>query len=392
MHEKHILAMLCCTLLLPWPIEAGVLFSEDFSYPDGPLVTVANGEWKTHSGTAGQALVSSGELKLSQSQSEDVSAPFPDGIQGPEQAAALYAAFKVTFSALPTGAKGGYFAHFKDGAATTGLRCRIFATTNGAAPGSFQLGIAAAASEASSMVAQNLKPGVSYKLVCRMALADNVCTLWINPTSEDRPSATSTDEATVKAVTAFAFRQSRSSGSGMGEVTVDNLKVATSFTETMLASAPVILSEPADCMAVQGGDAVFQVVATGAEPLWYQWFFNESELSGATTSALELAGVGPADAGVYQVIVSNAAGSTASAAVRLAVQPAELIIGISLDQAAGVRLDWPADPDQTYSIWAGDSFEADFSLLTAGLIFPEGAGLFRETHSEATRFYWICSP
>lgn len=237
MPGKCVRVLLSFVLLLPTLLNAGVLFTEAFSYPDGPLVTVADGRWKTHSGTPGQAEVDSGALHLSEKETEDVSAPFPSGLQGPSQTAALYASFKAVLTALPSGPKGGYFAHFKDAAATTGIRCRIFATTDGAAPGMFRLGIASAASTASSVVAQDLKLGVSCQVVCRMTLADNVCTLWINPVSESQPGASSSDTATAKSVAAFAFRQSRSGGSGMGELKVDDLRVATTFAEVRPASA-----------------------------------------------------------------------------------------------------------------------------------------------------------
>jgi len=239
MSAKRLGVLLSFILFLPTLLQAGVLFTETFSYPDGPLVTAAEGRWKTHSGTPNQTQVQSGALHLSEKNTEDISAPLGSEILGPDQIAALYAAFKAVFTGPPSGPKGGYFAHFKDGAATTGFRCRIFATTDGAAPGTFRLGIASAAGAASSVVPQDLKFGMSYQLVCRMTLADNSCTLWINPASERHPSATSSDKATAKSVVAFAFRQSRSSGSGMGELKVDDLRVATTFAEALPASAAI---------------------------------------------------------------------------------------------------------------------------------------------------------
>ncbi len=66
-------------------------------------------------------------------------------------------------------------------------------------------------------------------------------------------------------------------------------------------------------------------------------------------------------------------------------------IGISLDQAAGVASMASRSEPDLFNL-GGRFRRNDFSLLTAGLIFPEGAGLFRETLSAAARFYWICSP
>lgn len=255
MPSKCVGVLLSFVLFLPTLLNAGVLLTETFSYPDGPLVTVADGRWKTHSGTPSQAEVDSGALHLSEKKTEDVSAPFASGIQGPSQTAALYASFKAVFKSPPSGPKGGYFAHFKDAAATTGIRCRIFATTDGAAPETFRLGIASAASTASSVVEQDLKLGVWYQVVCRMTLADNVCTLWINPASENQPGTTASDKATAKSVAAFAFRQSRSGGSGMGELKVDDLRVATTFPEVHAASA-AFPAPPASRAAPKAGPIV----------------------------------------------------------------------------------------------------------------------------------------
>ena len=37
--------------------QASIVFSDDFAYDAGPLVSVSNGKWKTHSGTPEQAAV-----------------------------------------------------------------------------------------------------------------------------------------------------------------------------------------------------------------------------------------------------------------------------------------------------------------------------------------------
>ena len=112
--------------------HAEVLFSDNFTYPDGPLVTIAGARWSTHSGTAGQVEIVSGAIGLTQSKSEDVSAMLAGQPYLASSNAVLYARCVVSFQSLPKGPNGGYFAHFKDDA--TGFRGRVFATTNGAAP------------------------------------------------------------------------------------------------------------------------------------------------------------------------------------------------------------------------------------------------------------------
>jgi hypothetical protein len=236
---KFIIILPVClsSLIIVPAVPAAVILSEDFNYPDGPLVTVSEGRWKTHSGTGEQAAVVSGCLKLSQSLSEDVSALLDGEPYGVEQAEALYVGFLASFSALPSGANGTYFAHFKDASATAGFRGRIFATTNSASAGALRLGVAAAANNATDLLPVDLQLNTAYRVVCRMALSDNATTLWLNPASESDPSVTSTDMAVAKAITSFALRQSLSSGAGMGELAVDELVVATTFEEVVTASS-----------------------------------------------------------------------------------------------------------------------------------------------------------
>ncbi|HWQ92613.1 MAG TPA: LamG-like jellyroll fold domain-containing protein [Clostridia bacterium] len=72
--------------------------------------------------------------------------------------------------------------------------------------------------------------------------------------------------------------------------------------------APAILVQPGDQVALQGGRATFNVVATGSTPLYYQWQHNEVDIEGATNSAFEITNLQQTDAGSYSVIVSNSIG------------------------------------------------------------------------------------
>ncbi|HWI58095.1 MAG TPA: immunoglobulin domain-containing protein, partial [Bacillota bacterium] len=84
---------------------------------------------------------------------------------------------------------------------------------------------------------------------------------------------------------------------------------------------PAIITQPQNQNVIVGGNAAFTVTATGTAPLSYQWLrnglflSNGGTISGATSSALTLANVQPADAGNYTVIVSNAIGTSVTSAV-----------------------------------------------------------------------------
>lgn len=63
----------------------------------------------------------------------------------------------------------------------------------------------------------------------------------------------------------------------------------------------------------------FSVNATGTAPLAFQWRKDSQPLSDATNSTLTLTNVQPADAGIYSVVVSNAAGTNTSSGATLTV-------------------------------------------------------------------------
>ena len=84
---------------------------------------------------------------------------------------------------------------------------------------------------------------------------------------------------------------------------------------------PGITTQPQSQTVTQGQSASFFVVASGTATLSYQWSFNGTPLSGATSSTLTLDTVQSADAGSYTVVVANVAGSVTSAVAALTVIP-----------------------------------------------------------------------
>jgi len=84
-------------------------------------------------------------------------------------------------------------------------------------------------------------------------------------------------------------------------------------------SVPIIELSPEDAAVPEGGDAEFSVTAAGANPLFYQWYWNDEVLDLATNRWLSLSNVTTALEGEYRVQVSNALGSTPSEPARLTV-------------------------------------------------------------------------
>ncbi len=85
---------------------------------------------------------------------------------------------------------------------------------------------------------------------------------------------------------------------------------------------PSIVNDPASQSVIEGAPVSFSVTAVGSLPLSYQWYFNGTNaLANGTNAVLTLSATTTDDAGGYDVVVSNAYGSTRSAVGQLVVSP-----------------------------------------------------------------------
>jgi len=87
-----------------------------------------------------------------------------------------------------------------------------------------------------------------------------------------------------------------------------------------------IAEQPTNQTVLTGDTASFAVVATGTPEISYQWFFNSTNLDGATNQVLVLTNVQPSAAGLYAVQVSNQFGFELSSNAELVVLvPAHIV-------------------------------------------------------------------
>lgn len=86
-------------------------------------------------------------------------------------------------------------------------------------------------------------------------------------------------------------------------------------------AAPSVTASPVSVLRAVGDSCTFTVTANGPGELAYQWRKGGVPLPAATAASLVLPAVQLADAGVYDVVVSNHVGATASAAATLSVEP-----------------------------------------------------------------------
>ena len=90
----------------------------------------------------------------------------------------------------------------------------------------------------------------------------------------------------------------------------------------VVPSAPSILEAPVSVAVRAGSNATLKVVASGSEPLFYQWFRGTTAVVEGRSRTLTLTNAQAGDAADYYVVVSNALGVASSSPATLSVQAA----------------------------------------------------------------------
>ncbi len=207
-------------------MNAAVIAFDNFDYADGSLV--GNGGWAGHSGTAGDLLVSSGQVVVEHgSPSEDANLAFTP------VAGVVYYGLDFTVDDLGapySGTDNEYFAHFRQGT-NFSARLDIVAPTGG---GDFTVGIASDESTADTIWATDLMFGTTYRAVVSYDQDANIAELWIDATFETDTSILGEDRSDPgDSVSSFALRQSDSSENET--VRVDGLVLGTTFDDVVNA-------------------------------------------------------------------------------------------------------------------------------------------------------------
>ena len=80
-----------------------------------------------------------------------------------------------------------------------------------------------------------------------------------------------------------------------------------------------IITPPQSTNVFVGSNATFTVTAGGTGPFFYQWFFNNAPISGATTNFLTITNAQTNNAGPYRVVVTNSFNAATSSVATLGV-------------------------------------------------------------------------
>ncbi len=122
---------------------------------------------------------------------------------------------------------------------------------------------------------------------------------------------------------------------GTYAVTVSNtlgttLSSPATLTITLPVTAPTFTSQPSSQSATVGATVVLTAGVSANPAPAFQWLRNGVQLPGATNSSLLIPAAAPGDAGSYQVIASNAAGTVNSATATLTVIPGSALSNLSV--------------------------------------------------------------
>ena len=123
---------------------------------------------------------------------------------------------------------------------------------------------------------------------------------------------------TVLTVNSSGLITAQSGGTATVSATVNGV-IVTSATISVANTSPTFTQEPASVTAVVGDTVTFSARALGGG-LNYQWSFGVTPIAGATNNTLTLTNVGLANAGTYNILVSNNLGTTNASAVLTVAQ------------------------------------------------------------------------
>jgi hypothetical protein len=142
-----------------------------------------------------------------------------------------------------------------------------------------------------------------------------------------------------------------------------------------------------------GQNASFSGMATGTGPLFYQWSFSGTNLVGATNAWLTVTNVRMAQAGSYTMVVTNFAGSAASAAALIVTNPIiTLTTGDGAMTPGGFNIQVSVPVGVTYVILASTDLQNWTPIATN--VAATGSVAFTDTSATnySGRFYQAMVP
>lgn len=141
---------------------------------------------------------------------------------------------------------------------------------------------------------------------------------------------------------ALSLSNAATTDAGTYDVVVSNpIGSITSSAATVIVNPPVanigpsIVTQPTSVTVTEGQSTGLFVIASGSAPLFYQWRKGGSPLAGATNSSLTFPSVTAANAGTYDVIVTNSVDAAVSRTATVTVNPLVPAAPVIVTQPSG---------------------------------------------------------
>ena len=175
----------------------------------------------------------------------------------------------------------------------------------------------------------------------------------------------------------FELAGVKSGNAGIYGVRISNfIGEVSSDTARLTVNIPLkLVSDLEDAMGVIGGSARFKVEVSGSGPVSYRWFKGGVLLSGASEGLLKLDQLGSEDSGLYQVEITNPAGTIRSGMARL-----DVVAGPTIAQAP-VAQTVILGQSVEFSIIAGGSKPLTYQWYRDGVSIEGAVGASLEIES-----------
>lgn len=166
---------------------------------------------------------------------------------------------------------------------------------------------------------------------------------------------------TVTPLSVGLFTNVVSVGSSLADPSLAN-NFSTNVTTVSTDIPPVFTLQPTNVIVAQGGNAFFFASASGVPAPGYQWLFNGTAISGATSTAFSVNNAQAASIGSYQAVATNSAGSITSSIAHLTVLIAPTIqlggigangtnVSISVNSVSGLNYRLEYKNSLTDPVW-----------------------------------------
>lgn len=154
-------------------------------------------------------------------------------------------------------------------------------------------------------------------------------------------------------------------------------------TNTVVVAPPdlpaTIATPPMDQTVRVGNSVSWTVVASGSDPILYQWYFNATNaLKGATNAMFDIANVALNDDGRYSVAVTNKFGGQLSSEALLTVLPNVVVPPFALEapqiDSGNVRFSLPTVAGASYTVWSISALAGSTWQMMTNLPVQTGPG------------------